>query len=146
MKLEYQCCSLELANRLKELGVMQESAFCWVVLHGNKYILGIEIPGSMDEKVILLPSTDSRIKYNQDFKECYAAFTVAELGSLLPVEIQFEGNQCFKIMWENGLRDLHSVAYELGEHRIKLQEFDKTEVNARAKMLIYLVEHGIVKP
>jgi hypothetical protein len=36
MKLEQQVCSLQLANKLKELGVKQESLCFWVKRHESK--------------------------------------------------------------------------------------------------------------
>jgi len=72
--LEKQVCSLELAKRLKELGVKQESAWYWK--HNT------ESPhGKIDEWVLC--------HYGQPYEvnSSYhvSAFTVAELGELLKV-------------------------------------------------------------
>lgn len=69
MKLEQQCVSLELAKRLKELGVKQESVFWWQVKFSSNRV-----------RLVQNPSTGCD---NDEF-DWYAAFTVAELGSLLP--------------------------------------------------------------
>lgn len=37
MKLEDQCVSLEIAKKLKEVGVKQESLFCWWFASNKKY-------------------------------------------------------------------------------------------------------------
>ena len=65
MKLEDQVCSLDLAKRLKELGVKQESLFHW----------GCDGSGFS----YLEPSNESVWPK----KWLYSAFTVAELGEML---------------------------------------------------------------
>ena len=64
--LEQQVCSRELAKRLEELGVRQESVFWWV-----------------DRKVMY---TGGRASHAQ-LQGGIAAFTVAELGEMLPDDI-----------------------------------------------------------
>jgi hypothetical protein len=64
MELEKQICSLELAKKLKELGVKQDSLFWWVNGRGRM---------ELHDK-----HTDS---------DSVSAFTVAELGEMLPVKI-----------------------------------------------------------
>jgi hypothetical protein len=64
MKLEHQCVNLELAKKLKELGVEQESYFTW------------EERGSGYAELFLSKGTSCAHKY-------YSAFSVAELGELL---------------------------------------------------------------
>ena len=77
MKLEDQVCSLDLAKELKKLGVPQESSFAWLVpLVGYKWIL--------------------KCLYGAKFARSAAwvsAFTVAELGEMLPWVISPWGNQ-----------------------------------------------------
>src|SRR4051812_31893305 len=65
MKLEEQVVSLELAKRLKELGVKQESIFFWNVGHWDEPQL---IAPSFMGSTGILPSGEN-----------YSAFTVAEL-------------------------------------------------------------------
>src|SRR5439155_13694049 len=74
--LEKQVCSLDLAKRLKELGVRQESLFIW-----NYY-----------------PHTDGyKLQYNPDYGSVLniSAFTVAELGEMLPQHIKYDDNSPF---------------------------------------------------
>jgi len=71
MKLEDQVCSLELAKKLKELGVKQESYWSW--LKGD---------ADYGDEPYLLGCTT---KLEED--EC-SAFTVAELGEKLPNKIE----------------------------------------------------------
>lgn len=75
MKLEKQVCSLELAKKLKELGVKQESIFYWTRSYTRK--TGVF---QADSKYYLAYSKNK--KYYAEY-EC-SAFTVAELGELLP--------------------------------------------------------------
>jgi len=65
MTLENQVCSLDLAKRLKELGVKQESLFWW-----NQF--------AQDDLSYNLQAEKSDL--------CISAFTCAELGEMLPVE------------------------------------------------------------
>jgi len=119
MRLEDQVCSLELAKRLKALGVKQESAFVWMR------------DGFSDGKYLL----HERPKIRPDVG--IAAFTVAEIGELLP----------------SGYR---TTRFELSvgnvwdcDHPSTVDPDDETQANteadARAKMLIYLIEQGVVK-
>ncbi len=70
MKLEQQVCNLELAKKLKELGVKQESYFTWVHWRDDSEDDGWDVY-HFDN-----PSHTMGVDYS--------AFTVAELGELLP--------------------------------------------------------------
>jgi hypothetical protein len=65
--------------------------------------------------------------------EKYAAFTVAELGEMLPKRIKDE---------PMGIGFDESI-WHLGYGKYALEESRK-EADARAKMLIYLVENGFI--
>lgn len=108
LKLEQQVCSLESSKRLKELGLQQESLFYW----------------SWDK------CTDTyNLVYVEDLKKCfesddfdeYSAYTVAELGVLIPHYGRTDKDRNY---WLN-LQDL-------------------PEAEARAKMLIYVLENGLI--
>ena len=73
--LEKQVCSLELAQRLKELGVKQESLWAWYETTDRDDTPRLN---RFDEHctVCTLPK--------QAWEEKYAAFTVSELGEMLP--------------------------------------------------------------
>lgn len=143
MRLEQKVSSLELSKRLKILGVKQESEFYWVENKRGVALGWNEIP------VINYLSTE--------FKT--SAFTVAELGEMLPPSYECE---------VDGVK--YNVYLEMDKHpdqrprgyRFRLRyrptfnerfagyhnnEYSAdTEADARAKMLIYLIEQGIVKP
>jgi hypothetical protein len=113
--LEKQVCNLALAKRLKELGVEQESYFKW-------------IPSAEDD-----PVPTSGYEYEEggySDEEEFAAFTVTELGEMLPSNTYsgLEKSKTVATAWRSGdSTDFHAY----------------TEADARAKMLIYLVENNV---
>jgi len=104
--LEKQCVSLELAKRLKELGVSQVSIFYW-------------------------DKTGTWVNFSPSVGNGeYSAFTVAELGNILK-----EYNGKMIPFTEQGWCFLNKK---------NVLECAYTEADARAKMLIYLVENGLL--
>lgn len=126
MKLEDQVCSLELAKRLRELGVKQESAFWWSenehgVENGWKVYFSKENLGTEEW-------------FSPDPAEHIAAFTTAELGAMLPVSTLLlkraaPGEWPWEAQYPNK----------------KLSTFGKTEADARCRMFIHLVQNGLLK-
>lgn len=132
MKLEDQVCSLELSKRLKELGVRQESAFYWV-----NHIWRGKYP-EHEEDLILLPNFQvNEGLYPLDYWERIAAFTVAELGEMLGEHVFSEYEHDLSLPWK--------CTFDEGYMKPKRFEYADTEANARAKMLVYLIEQGIVQ-
>lgn len=120
MKLEDQVVSLELAKKLRELGVRQESEFYWEELPiGTK----------------LFPSDDDV----RMWPWC-AAFTVAELGEMLP-----EGYFSRRIGydWYNDAKEEDQSGW-ISKPDLIYEKSD-TEAGCRAKMLCYLIEQKIVE-
>lgn len=123
MKLEQQVTSLEISKRLKELGVKQESYF-WYRAFTDK-----------DEQLyFVLGHHDSQAMFQRD----YSAFTVAELGEILPEFVESykshdEGFNWFCRKFEEG-DILKYTALENAD----------TEADARGKMLIYLLENKLI--
>src|SRR5258705_436319 len=113
MKLEFQVVSLDLAKRLKELGVKQESLFYWT-----------EQDSPAGGSIWQLE--DSLLKTEQ-----YSAFTVAELGMLI--------EPCSKVM----LPQFHTTEHIWFCPGLECTESD-TEADARAKMLVYLLENKLI--
>lgn len=121
-----QCTNLELSKKLKELGYPQESLFYWVYgklsktynIYSEKNMLGLY----------------SALGYT----EIFAAPTVAELGRYMPISY---------------LGDLVSLMpYKTigGKWRVDLDDegmlcSEDTEADARAKMLIYLLENKLIE-
>lgn len=127
--LDQQVCSLDLAKRLKELGVKQldNSLWAWTEVAQHE----------KDELGRPKWKYEVRANYFQADIEFIAAFTVAELGEMLPQGYEFE--------FYHTVRGPHRLDYKEFNHSKHWVEAD-TEANARAKMLIYLIEQGIVKP
>ena len=133
MKLEQQVVSLELAKRLKELGVKQESYWYW---YNGK---GFEL-----QPTLVHPSNP--------YKKVASAFSVAELGEMLPMHHNYGAPQSGKcnagdqycadyVHWYN----LWHKQAEYKRYRLPSNEFvSNTEADARAKMLIYLIENKLI--
>jgi hypothetical protein len=137
MKLEQQVCSLDLAKRLKESGVKQESCFYWwrrtensewLILHYNS----LDIPNR-----------------ERKYQEFTSAFTVAELGELLPLNVMPESHR--KITYSNGYwLECHkensqwNVSYRTGRRIELCFKVSDTEADARAQMLCYLLENKLI--
>jgi hypothetical protein len=119
VKSENQVCSLELSKRLEELGVKQESLFCWCGEVGH---INLELNAVYDSEC------------NPYYKIC-SAFTVAELGDILPN------------WFDSGRREENDYMCRVFEKEsdIRHHTFDGTEANARAKMLIYLLENKLME-
>ena len=143
MKLEDQVTNLELSKKLKELGVKQESLFYWVYmrLSGAKietkegYSLWYE-----DDLKHLNEQIGIKIQ-DVPKDEIYSAFTVAELGEMLPDETRSEKAQHIQSREPQWIVEPSegSDFEDIGQSFI-----DDTEANARAKMLIYLIENKLV--
>lgn len=132
MKLEDQVVSLELAKRLKELGVKQESAFWW---HNLGHRWKLELGG---ENTVM---------------EHYAALTVAEMVEI----IEDSANE-----WACGYNDsgcfYHFMKGNRGTSSMLEGCFQKDSVyhssgdendnftNAVASWLIHLIEQKLVNP
>jgi len=134
MKLEQQVCSLELAQKLKELGVKQESEFHWRVTEPNHESA---LPGGP----FLLDK--SYLPYDSKMVSAFSAFTVAELGEMLPTFCELEGTNRVFNCWKEpqGWQCAYCPHSGVGDWGLKEA---KTEADARAKMLIYLLENKLI--
>lgn len=112
LPLEQQCVNLELSQKLKELGVKQESLWWWSTL----------------DSIPELTMDDAH----------YSAFTVAELGMLLPNGLKIIVTTSRGI--SNWICVMEHIPHALRE-RLHLESAD-TEANARAKALQWLIESG----
>ena len=148
MNLEMQVCSLELSKKLKALGVKQDSLFYY---QNNPYndgqdcidIMIKELSSENGENVII--NTESENEYNPK----YSAFTASELGEMLPISIYLKDKRKELIFFKHSkdhsvfYRNLKEVHYT--DETFCCGEHDKTEANARAKMLIYLIENKLIE-
>lgn len=152
MKLEDQVCSLELAKRLKELGVKQESLFYWykdsIDIDEFNWELGV-VAVNIQEKEALhgfgygkrgLDVVHGLRDFNAAEPDYVSAFTVAELGvmlgPILPALRDYGNSERIGDCWKATLP-------EGGEYTLGLSE-RVTEANARAKMLVYLLENDLL--
>jgi hypothetical protein len=130
--LEKQVCSLELARKLKALGVKQESLFWWYRYYQETDAEPIEGVG------IEYQGEDGR-----GGEMICSAFTVAELGEMLPIHHNYgvpQSGKCNKgdeyvagyIHWGNLWHD----RAEFNRYRLKESFVADTEADARALCLI----------
>jgi hypothetical protein len=140
MEEQQQVVNLELSKRMKELGFKQESLFVWC-----------EQPQTAFPKIMLI--RDFEYQEGLTFAPAFrysngvSAYTVAELGEMLPHEVRIDDETYWHGMrtekWEVGDGFVWRVIYENHKKEIFEQEAD-TEANARAKMLIYLKENNLL--
>lgn len=126
MTLEQQVTSLELSKRLKELGVKQESHFFWIDAYEN-----YKITSEAYEGWVIRPKYNAFDSISDDKR--YSTYTVAELGDFL----KQRGNYFEETYWKNGFRIYDKESGFFVEEMV--------EANARAKMLIYLIEKGLLE-
>lgn len=127
MNLESQVCSLELSKRLKELGVKQKSLFYWIrVETENKNIDGFGLTYIIN---IFKPI--------QNFKEIYSAFTVSELGEILPDNCYTQKN-CARIT-------VDWICHHIIDDDQEDIWIGESEADARAKMLVYILKNKLME-
>jgi hypothetical protein len=158
MKLEDQVTSLELSMKLKELGVKQESLFYWFDTRNTG-----DLPKwYLDTYDNLADDLGWNYKTGRTKKvdRLYSAFTVAELGEMLPqdiihiekgyskdYEVKLSFGTNFNECWyeadddtcPDGCGDYYSKSISYND-----TSDQDTEADARAKMLIYLIENKLI--
>jgi len=134
MRIEDQVVSLELAKKMKELGFEQES-LCW---WSKPWDINCAYTG--DELEII--DSDWLEYHDMEKAAVYSAYTVAELGEMLPKEI-FIGKKCnaLCITKYKPNSSMWNVSYVYGGFGESFK--DKSEANARAKMLIHLKKNKL---
>jgi hypothetical protein len=133
MKLENQVCSLELAQKLKNLKIDQESYFYCYQTYKGLWALG-------DTTEMLNHAVDLGSMTAPQFNTA-CAFTVAELGEMLPPHWKLlRGAHYHYCEWWIGEPGPMRPGSVTRFHR----EDAHTEADARAKMLIYLLENKII--
>lgn len=161
MKLEDQVISLELAKQLKGLGFEQKSLFYWCkakfdatgIEFDSWYLRGINTSGLPHNNHSQFARPNS--KYWSDYA---SAYTVAELGEMLPYELETKDNfyalsidKADNNLWGVIYSNLRQVESELPKvtltiDRILESTMDISLAEAMGQMLIHLVEQGIIKP
>ena len=128
MKIESQCCSLELAQKLKELGVKQDAHFSYF-LNGGEYSGAIVDTAMYSE-------TDE--EYKKD--KLISAFTSADLGEMLPWGVMVDGKMEALTFYKDSADQWNF----LPRHGAWYKSFNEIEADARALMLIYLIENKLI--
>jgi hypothetical protein len=128
---------LELSKKLKELGVQQESLYRHVAFldYGNSQKIyspsGWYIAVWYKDRMFDRPRVD---------EEWVSAFTVAELGEMLPSLNGKGWIQSYK-----GDGGFWNVSFQVSTSNELVNFGSESEADARAKMLIYLLENGLLK-
>jgi len=118
MELQKQVCNQELSKKLRKLGVSQKSYFYWVITLTTDYHISI-YDGELPDCLLCR-------------NDVYSAFTVAELGEMLGLFTNTHKNASgtWVVSWNGQGNDIGKS--------------DDTEADARAKMLIYLLENNLI--
>lgn len=149
MKLEDQVISLPMAQRLKELGVKQESYFSWFKYQYSKRKL--KYPGKMGR--FTQQEFCGILKSDEPFSADYAvidkscAFTVAELGQLLPDSLTVDHYRMhFHSYKQEQYKKPALWTCTLGHSTDKeVPDFDRhNEAEARGALLIHLLESNLI--
>jgi len=122
MNIDDQIVSLELAKKLKELGIEQDSLWRWCI-HNNG-VVGCY--AGISRKVHSL----------SEVKEEYSAFTVAELGEILT---NIHGRWSSGTLNEPDTDDRYICEW-YDRYGVEYWKCGKTEAEARAKAIIWLKE------
>lgn len=142
MKLEQQVCSLELAKQLKELGAKQESLFCWVMYKKDCYKLEFQpLQRYVDDDVSAFISSELAEKILKKFP--YPATLETRWYKNGGVRL----NITFSYFYKGRLSEKRRVIYKkLLRYMIdeKYEGMSKTEADARAKIIIYLIKNKII--
>jgi hypothetical protein len=133
MKIEDQVCSLELAKRLKELGVKQQSLFWWDIEDERLMESGLE---GMPQFIVTDKSDRRRKVYIRYPERTISAFSVAELGEVLSSYTLYNFYDMPNIVEGGEWQWEHKGIFGYG----------KTEADARAEMLAHLIESKCMLP
>jgi len=121
MKLEEQLVNLQLSRELHDLGVKCESYF------EHRYLVFED--KSKEWRIDKITVSDFYVKKR------YQAYSVAELGEMLPPQTGlYKSKNYYSCVDTNPHRINKSPAIK-----------EETEANARAKMLIYLIKNNLIK-
>ena len=126
MILKNQVCSRKLSEKIEKLRVKQHTLWGWFDYNG------IEVVKDYSKR--FLPK--GRGEFTED-NFIVSAFTVAELGEMLP---RLDGDrEIYTGKDYNG-----NFCGIMGTEAFLHMEYAKTEANARARMLVYLRENKLI--
>lgn len=122
LPIEQQYTSLEISKRLKELGVRQDLEKGWIFDELNQ-------KWEMNNKLVFDRLYEIKVKTRP--KECFAAYSVAEIGELMQRNSHHFPMCCEtnKWCWSDGDKSIEA----------------STEADCRGLLLIHLIEKRIIK-
>lgn len=131
-----QFCTLDQAKRLQELGVIQDSMNYWHKM-------------GKDWEVIPVANIHN-LKQSITHDLCYSAWSTNELGEILPPVIQEYKTPSLRLVEKFGTMKMtkrFKIGYTVGEKETEFAYFcdGKTEAEARAKLLIFVLENDLAK-
>lgn len=136
MKLEEQVTNRQLSKKLQKLKIKRETLFSWVI-------------SRRDGETFVLDYNDScglcSASYNANRDKAVSAFTVAELGELLPNGVSTEKMKDGKSWCPNWSYNSLTLGIDNYVDLIKRYKNIRTEADARAILLIFLIEKKIIK-
>lgn len=138
MELQKQVTSLDLSQRLEVLNVKQESLFYWC------YTDAALADGSRWELKYIKSISESEWELS-NLKDIISAYTVAELGEILPEDIEVHETGFF-ITIGRAVGNKWYVTYRNDRNHSRIfpyQESD-TEAEAHALMLEYLITNKLI--
>lgn len=155
MKLNKQVTSLELSKRLRELGAKQDSLFFWIKgLDISEYPSGNDYESWYEKKYKELINK-AKAKHAEEvikdwdyeiegdcYIELYSAFTVAELGEMLPEIVSDDKGYIGEIIIKKVGNEFVCAVFK-GNICQEIFFKDDNESNARAKMMVYLLENNL---
>ena len=132
MKLESQLTNREISQKLEKLGVPQDSLYYWVWC----------LVGEEHTKIV------KKSFVNDKWDSC-SAYTVAELGNILPWDIlKIKGGKYLTDLSVNMGHDWWSRLNACSDSENNIynhKEVAKTEANARGLMLEYLIKNKLIR-
>lgn len=138
MNIESQVCSLQLAKRLKELNVKQDSLFVWEYFNDNCYAVKFKIHAAVPNKFL------------NDGVSWFSAYTVGELDNLLPDSICFglpkEGEkQYYSIIYSKHGNNYHANIINIPVSKMIPEIISDNPANTKALLLIKLIENKLME-
>ncbi len=143
MEFKKQVCSLRLSKKLKKLGVKQKSLWWWI---GKELMISQAITEyANDANESFYQGCGCCSGWLDNEEKVYSTFTVAELGEILPIDccytIKKDLDEGGESIWE-----CNYIYYAGNDKGDEVEVFlASTEADARAKCLVYLLEHNIIK-
>lgn len=153
MNIKKQVCSLPLAKRLKELGVEQKSTWYWNTIYLGEPQISLYNKHTEGDDFFKCGVNAMDFPDISDFREpYYSAFSGTELGILLPDFFIFPNTDSnVKVCrveepMDNNIKNISYMQQGVDNKKIHLvcSVSNLSEVEARAIMLVYLLEHKLV--